>query len=271
MPAPHFAVASAFSPRFRALIFEADRVSRMFGARLSVLHAGDRTDEKVQVFHDIFADLGREEVDIFWCEGSTPAEALVDAAASEKFDLFIAGTIARPEDLRNFTGTVVRELVTRTPCDLLLIPDPREEEIEELSVCLLVEAHRPRWRAAVDTLKSLKPARITVLAADSPFARVRQGGGAAGEEGTLEQVLAELEPLAGDIDLRRVQSNTGFVLCDILQEEPHHFLLVESEWKNRQRTIPPHLGWLEQVVPGRLFLFGKPPRGVKETTTLVPV
>lgn len=271
MPAPHFAVASAFSPRLRALVFEADRVARLFGARLSVLHAGDRSGEKVGIFHDIFADLGREEVDIFWCEGATPAEALVDAAASENFDLFIAGTIARPEDPRNFTGTVVRELVARTPCDLLLVPDPGEGAIEELSVCLLVEAHRPRWRSAMAALRALKPARITVLASDSPFARAKLGAGAAAEEGTLDEVEAELENVAGEVDVRRVQSNTGFVLCDILQDEPHHFLLVESEWKNRQRTIPPHLGWLEQVVPGRLFLFGRPPRGVKETTTLVPV
>jgi nucleotide-binding universal stress UspA family protein len=271
MATPHFAVASAFSPRIRALIFEAERVARLFGARLSVLHAGDRSDEKVGVFHDIFADLGREEVDIFWCEGATPAEALVDAAASEHFELFIAGTFARPEDPRNFTGTVVRELLVRTPCDLLLVPDPKEEGPGELSVCLLVEAHRPRWRSAMDTLRALKPARITVLASDSPFARAKQPGGGAVEEGTLDEVEAELENIAGEVDVRRVQSNTGFVLCDILQDEPHHFLLVESEWRNRQRTIPPHLGWLEQVVPGRLFLFGKPPRGVKETTTLVPV
>ena len=122
----HFAVASTFSPRFRAVLAEADRAARMFGARLSVLHAGERTQEKAASFQEAFADLGRENVEIYWCEGGAPAQVLVTAAANEKFDLFIAGTIARPNDPRNFTGTIVRELFSRTPCDLLLIPDPKE-------------------------------------------------------------------------------------------------------------------------------------------------
>lgn len=267
---PHFAVASTFSPRFRAVIVEADRVAKMFGARLSVLHAGERSDEKVETFREAFADLGREEVDIYWCEGATPAEALVDAAASEYFDLFIAGTIARPDDVRNFTGTIVRELFSRTPCDLLLIPDPSEEPIGDLSACLLVEAHSPRWRAATATLQALRPKRITILAADSPFAQARMSAtGSSAEEGSLDEVREALGEIADEVEVRRVQSNTGFVLCDILQESAPDFLLVESEWKNRQRVMPPYLGWLEQVIPSRLFLFGKPPRGVKETTTLV--
>ncbi len=267
---PHFAVASTFSPRFHAVIVEADRVARLFGARLSVLHAGERSDEKVGMFREAFAGLGREEIDIYWCEGSTPAEALVDAAASEYFDLFIAGTIPQREDVRNFTGAIVRELFTRTPCDLLLIPNPAEEEIEDLNACLLVEAYSPRWRAAKDTLRALKPSKISILAADSPFARARHvASGQPDVDGTLDEICEDLAEIAPEIDVRRVRSNTGFMLCEIIQETAPDFLLVESEWKNRQRVMPPHLGWLEQVIPSRLFLFGKPPRGVKETTTLI--
>lgn len=267
---PHFAVASTFSPRFHAVIVEADRMARLFGARLSVLHAGERSDEKVGMFREAFAGLGREEIDIYWCEGSTPAEALVDAAASEYFDLFIAGTIGRPDDLRNFTGAIVRELFTRTPCDLLLIPNPVEEPIEDLSACLLVEAYSPRWRAAKDALRALKPARISILAADSPFAQARHAAmGKTDVDGTLDEICEDLAEITEEIDVRRVRSNTGFMLCDIIQETSPDFLLVESEWKNRQRVMPSHLGWLEQVIPSRLLLFGKPPRGVKETTTLI--
>ena len=61
---------------------EADRVARRFEARLSVLHAGEKTDEKIATFREIFDDLGRKDVEIFWCEGASPVEALVDAAAS---------------------------------------------------------------------------------------------------------------------------------------------------------------------------------------------
>jgi hypothetical protein len=52
---------------------------------------------------------------------------LVATAASEKFDLFIAGTIARPNDPRNFTGTIVRELLQKphATCFSSLIPRKR--------------------------------------------------------------------------------------------------------------------------------------------------
>lgn len=263
----HFAVASTFSPRFRGVIMEADRVARRFDARLSVLHAGEKTDEKIATFGEIFSALGRKDVEIFWCEGATPTEGLVDAAASENFDLFIAGTIGKAEDHRNFTGSIVRELITRTPCDLLLIPDPKEEAGAETTACLLLEAHAPRWRAAEESLRLLKPDKISILAADSPFATVT-GRGSDGE--SLDEIAARLGEIASEVDVRVVTSNTGFMLCDILQSTAPEFILVESEWKSRHRVVPRHLGWVEQVIPGRLLLFGKPPRGVREITTLAP-
>ena len=267
----HFAVASTFSPRFRAVLAEADRTARMFGARLSVLHAGARTEEKAVSFQDAFADLGRENVEIYWCEGRTPAQALITTASNEKFDLFIAGTIARPNDPRNFTGTIVRELFSLTPCDLLLIPDPKEQPPADVSACLLVEAHSPRWRAAKETLKTLNPSKISILAADSPFAPARRSLIGSEEEGTLEDICDELSEITLDVDLRRIRSNTGFMICEVVQETAPDFLFVESGWKAGQRVLPPYLGWLEQVIPSRLFLFGKPPYSAMEEGALIPL
>jgi nucleotide-binding universal stress UspA family protein len=270
MSSLHFAVASTFSPRFRSVLAEADRAARMFGARLSVLHAGERTQEKAASFQEAFADLGRENVEIYWCEGGSPAEVLVTAAANEKFDLFIAGTIARPNDPRNFTGTIVRELFSRTPCDLLLIPDPKEQAPAELNACLLVEAHSPRWRAAKETLKTLKPSKISILAADSPFALARRSLlGAETEEGTLEDICEELSEITPAVDLLRIRSNTGFMICEVVQETGPDFLFVESGWKAGHRILPPYLGWHEQVIPSRLFLFGKPPSSAMEEGAIV--
>ena len=270
MSEPHFAVAATFSPRFRAVIAEADRIARKFGARLSVLHAGERSDEKVTSFHDAFGELGRGEVDIYWCEGNTPAEALVDAASSEYFDLVIAGAMGRLNDHRNFTGDIIRELLQRAPCDLLLIPEPAGEEPKKASTaCLMIEAHRPRWHLARTALASIGPASISVLAADSPFAHAREAAlGHEEDHSALDHLCEALEEIAPDVDLRTVESNTGFTLCDIVQEAAPDFLLVEAEWKNRRRVLPPHLDWLNQVIPARLFLLGKPPRENRETVEL---
>jgi len=260
----HFAVAATFSPRFRAVISEADRMASLFGARLSVLHAGERSDEKIDIFRNTFSEIGREEVDVYWCEGETTARALVDAATSVQFDLFIAGTMARHKDVRNFTGTIVRELINRTPCDTLLIPDPQVEPQHDITACLMVEAHSPRWRAAKQTLEALKPAKISILAADSPFAARRVALSGEDDDGSLDEICEDLSSITEDVEIRCVNSNTGFVLCDIVRDMAPNFMLVESEWKNRQRVLPSHLGWLEQVIPSRLFLFGKPLRAKKE-------
>ena len=263
MSEPHFAVAATFSPRFRAVIAEADRIARKFGARLSVLHAGERSDEKVGKFHDAFAELGREEVDIYWCAGDTPADALVDAASSEYFDLVIAGAVDHRNDVRNFTGDVVRELLQRAPCDLLLIPYPVADDPggQTAACCLMIEAHRPRWQLARIALESNAPASISILAADSPFAHAREAAlGREEDHSALDDLREALEEIADDVDLRTVESNTGFTLCDIVQEAAPDFLLVEAEWRDRRRVLPPHLDWLNQVIPARLFLLGKPPK-----------
>ncbi|MEI8292551.1 MAG: hypothetical protein WCG66_01030 [bacterium] len=266
----HFAVASTFSPRFLAILAEADRMARAFGASLSVLHAGDRTDEKVALFQRAFGDLGRQDVKIFWCGHGDTAGALVASASSERFDLFIAGTIARPNDPRNFTGTIVRELFTRTPCDLLLIPEPVERPPTGLSACLLLEARSPRWRAAKRTLQTLQPDKILILAADSPLARARCPlAEEADTADVLEEIRLELGGIAPEVDLRCIQSNTGFLICDIVQDMAPDFLLVESSWKEGLRVLPHYLDWLELVIPSRLFLFGKPARTQSEEGTLV--
>ena len=262
MAEPHFAVAATFSPRFRALIAEADRISKKFGSRLSVLHYGERSDEKVNKFHAAFADLGREEVDIYWCEGDDAAEALVDAAASEYFDLLIAGALEQQNDHRNYTGVVVRELLQRAPCDLLLIPTPVEEDPgEKQTACLLVEAHRPHWKAARAALAALAPASIAILAADNPFSRARRAAmGKKESEKAMERLCDAMEKITEDVDVRSVRSNTGFTLCDIVQSSAPDYLLVEAEWRDNKRYLPPHLDWLNNVIPARLFLLGKPPR-----------
>jgi hypothetical protein len=214
------------------------------------------------LFHSAFGELGRAEVDIYWCEGETPAEALVDAASSEYFDLLIAGAIDRPSDFRNFTGGVVRALLQRAPCELLLIPSPLEKQADEkISACLMVEAHRPRWQAAKVALTLIAPQSIAILAADSPFTHAREA--ALGQEpkcSEMDDLCEALQKIIPEVDLRTVQSNTGFTLCDIVQEAAPDFLLVEAEWKNRERFLPPHFDWLNQVIPARLFLLGKPPR-----------
>jgi len=254
----HFAVASTFSPRFASVIAEADFIAKKFGARLSVLHAGERSDEKLTKFHEAFEGLGREEVDVYWCEGETPARALVEAASSEYFDLLIVGTIRQPSETRHFTSEIVRELLENAPCDLLLLPDPKTAFSLEQHLCLLLDAHEPRWEAARAALIALKPAHLSVLAAENPFVQAREAAlGMTSEIDPIEGACAGLSDLFSEVDLRRVHSNTGYALCDIVENAAPDFILVQTEWRDGRRFLPPHLDWLRQVIPARLLLVGR--------------
>jgi hypothetical protein len=61
------------------------------------------------------------------------------------------------------------------------------------------------------------------------------------------------------------------MICEVVQETAPDFLFVESGWKAGQRVLPPYLGWLEQVIPSRLFLFGKPPRSAAAEGAIIPL
>ncbi len=182
----------------------------------------------------------------------------------------IAGVLVNDSDHRNFTGDIVRGLLQRAPCELLLIPNPLEEAPDRApTACLMTEAHRPRWQFARTALASIKPSSISILAADSPFAHARDAAlGHEEDRSALDHLCEALNEIADDVDLRTVESNTGFTLCDIVQATAPDFLLVEAEWKDRRRVLPPHLDWLNQVIPARLFLLGKPPRQEAESIEL---
>jgi hypothetical protein len=122
-----------------------------------------------------------------------------------------------------------------------------------------LEAHSPRWQAVRDKLKTLQPSKISILAADSPLARARASLLGTEAEGTsLDEICEQLSEITPEVELLRIQSNTGFLMCEVVQEMAPDFLFVESSWKDGQRVLPPHLGWLEQVIPSRLFLFSQP-------------
>ncbi len=256
----HFAVASTFSPRFISVIQEADRIAKKFSAKLSVLHWGQRSEEKIEKFQRAFSKLNCPEADIYWCEGATPGEALVDATSSEMFDLVIAGAMDGSNELRNFTGDVARDLLLRAPCDLLLIPNPGAPPPEKETVCLLIEANSPRWSEAKLTIETIAPSSVSILAAESPLSKARAAAmGRKEDSSVFENLRKDLEKITGSVDVRTVSSNTGFTLCEIIQHNKPDFLVVESEWKDRKRILPPHLDWLQQVIPAKLFLLGKPP------------
>ncbi|MEY2544231.1 MAG: hypothetical protein QOE81_1692, partial [Verrucomicrobiota bacterium] len=118
------AVASTFSPRFEQVLSEAGRIRDRFGADLSLIYIGDRTDETAKKFQSI---LGRLELPgdspVHYGQGD-PADGILQAIVDHDIDLIVAGALEKQDALHPFLGNVARRLLREASCSVLLFTNP---------------------------------------------------------------------------------------------------------------------------------------------------
>jgi len=79
----HIGVASTFSPRFQAVLAEADRYARSFESPLSVIHAAAEHSEAIERFFIALERLDRVgDTGLLWSVADTPAAR--DAAERDR-------------------------------------------------------------------------------------------------------------------------------------------------------------------------------------------
>ena len=118
------AVASTFSPRFEQVLSEAGRIRERFGADLSLIYIGERSDETAKKFQSI---LGRLQLPgdspVHYGQGD-PAEGILRAIADNDVDLIVAGALEKESALHPFLGNVARRLLREASCSVLLFTNP---------------------------------------------------------------------------------------------------------------------------------------------------
>lgn len=255
------AVASTFSPTHLAVLNEACGFVRRMGCSLDVLHAAAETAEKRERFEESFARVGCV-ASLQWLEASSPGEALIGAAKDSGYDLLIAGALEREphESGRAFTGSVARQLLTGSPCDVLLLPRPNERPLDLGETYFATEpgADIAPFVLKIAALLGLKS--ITILVADSPFVAAiaaSRGEARVEEEDWEEETVAVMEGAGLAARVLRVNSNTGFGLCDAVQGGEADLLVVRAAHREGRTHLPGYLDWLSQVIPTRLLVCGK--------------
>src|SRR5258708_18557598 len=118
------AVASTFSPRFEQVLSEAGRIRERFGAELSLIYIGERSDETAKKFQNI---LGRLQLPsdspVHYGQGD-PAEGILRTIADNNVDLIVAGALEKESALHPFLGNVARRLLREASCSVLLFTNP---------------------------------------------------------------------------------------------------------------------------------------------------
>jgi nucleotide-binding universal stress UspA family protein len=262
MPAAfrHIGVASTFSPRFHAVMAEADRFARGFGCPLSVIHAGPEQEDAMERFFEELALLGRgAETGVIWSVADGPTESILSACSTNAIDLLIAGALEREGDHRNFVGGVARELLQRAPCDLLLLPKPSKEPPAALRVVVEVDIKRPSplefLNRACDLASRLGAAEMVFASIVTPF-DVARSEGVAFDADRLAAIVDEASGFDGEVDFHLLRSTTGFAMCDFLQDSGAGLFLSGSRRKDGARRLPTRLDWLLQVIPTNVLLLG---------------
>jgi nucleotide-binding universal stress UspA family protein len=256
----HIGVASTFSPRFQAVLAEADNFSRCFESPLSVIHAAPEHDEASERFRTALTKLNREaDTKVVWSLAETPTEAILNTCSMHGIDLLLAGALEREGDHRNFVRGVARDLLQLAPCDLLLLTQPSETPVPFPRVVVEVDLKRPSpvefLNRTCELASRLGVAEMVFVGIVTPFDEARSPDGPL-DEARLNSIVDEASGFEGEVDCRLLRSTTGFAMCDFLQENGNSLFIAGSRRKDGARRLPTRLDWLLQVIPTNVLLLG---------------
>ncbi|MEO9512851.1 MAG: universal stress protein [Flavobacteriaceae bacterium] len=120
----------AFSPTLKINILETSRVAHFFGARLILLHVGEKTKEKEIQILEILSHVEHDnlEISIQWKTGK-PDEVLLKTCQDSKIDLLILGALQHENLYQFYVGSIARKLTRNVCCSVLLLIKPSEERV----------------------------------------------------------------------------------------------------------------------------------------------
>ncbi len=269
-------MASTFSPRFLAVLAEAQRVSEWFGAPIQLLHADHGSPEKTARFRQALAETGLPaETPVHYRSGN-PADAILEAQAELHLDVLIAGALERETVHRNFTGDVARALLRRSPSDLFLFVTPAEDPPPLRHLYLAAPdfsaVTREAFHQAVNLGERAAAETLTVVHVQTPFAEAKKaaGGDVQAAEAQAQALLNERADSGVQFDYHIIRGNTGFTAFEYIQSSEADLLVMPSELHaDGTPTFAPVLDWIIQVIPTNLWVLrrartaAKAPRGRK--------
>lgn len=268
LPYKKIAVASTFSPRFKQVLAEAKRIRDRFGAQLSLIYVGERTEDTTRKFNEAFAELGLPADSAVNYGTGHPAEAILEAASN--VDLLVAGALEKEVVLRPFLGDVARRLVREAKCSVLLFTKPNREP-KRLCRMVFVADYSENAQNALKQAFYLAAAesceRLYVVRVYTAFDEARAGLRSGSEDGeastrTFEQEETALEEFilgAGDtevpIEAHCLRGNTGFAASDFVQSVGADLLVVPVPTNiTAADRLPSNIAWITDVIPCNLWV-----------------
>lgn len=257
-------VATTFSPRFLAVLAEAGLICRYLSAPFCLIHADAFNSEKEARFRAALVKLNLDLESEVRFEPGEPVESILKAQREEKIDLLIAGALETETVHRNFAGHVARELLRQAPCDLMLYTEPKEEPVAPASIYVAIPdfsaLSRNAFHRAVNFAERRGSKSVTLLHVQTTFAEAKEKvagstTGSKSSEELIEDLLAERQTSAIELDYHLLRGNTGFTACEFIQSSGADLLVMPSPMDNKDRPLfAPALDWIVQVIPTNLWV-----------------
>ncbi|SDN05505.1 universal stress protein [Kriegella aquimaris] len=115
----------AFSPSLKVNVLEATRIAYFFGAKLILLHVGEKTIEKSNGIETLLTETEHPElsVEIQWKNGN-PFQVILETCKTSNIDLLILGAVQHENLFRFYVGSIARKLTRKVCCSVLLLIKP---------------------------------------------------------------------------------------------------------------------------------------------------
>ena len=260
------AVASTFSPRFFQVLAEAKRIRDRFECDLDLIYVGEKTDEINSKFQDVLQKLSLPNESRIHYEEGDPASAIIRALTDKGIDMIVAGALEKEVVLHQFLGNVARKLVREAPCSVMLFTHPEETPKPFRKIVFVADYSEHSLEALRKTLQlaiAEKTERLYVIRVITSFDKARASlrgdedgdhlKSAEDEEAELEQFVLSAGATAVPIEARCIRGNTGFAAADFVQSIEADLLVVPVE-PNEDRSLPPNVAWLIDVIPCNLWI-----------------
>jgi nucleotide-binding universal stress UspA family protein len=118
-------IGVTFSPNLKANIFEASRLALMFQSKLVLIHVGEESAEKIEIFQSTLEPFIKESLDysIVFKTGN-PVDVILSVSKEKKINLLILGALKRENFLKYYVGSIARKITRQASCSILLLIKP---------------------------------------------------------------------------------------------------------------------------------------------------
>ncbi|HZI24430.1 MAG TPA: universal stress protein [Chryseolinea sp.] len=238
-------VAVAFSPRIEAILAEAARVKKLWGAELILIHVGTHGEKESSRLNQLLIQTGLDtsnDVKIFWEEGK-PSQRILAICKKENVDLLIAGALKKENLLQYYLGTVARKIIRKADCSVLLLVNPSTDpqpfknivveaddrpHVEQSlrAACQIALKDESSW---LHIVRELKMYGLTMTAAEQcseqEYEDMRHNL-VQSEIDTVEKILQEIPHEGVKINIKLVSGKSGFELTQFTQRKQADLLIV---------------------------------------------